>query len=372
MLRAYKYRLYPSKSQAILLAKHFGCCRWIYNWALAKKIESYQKTKKTLHRYDLVPFLPKLKRAEETAWLAEVNSQSLQQELVYLELAFDRFFREKKGFPKFKSKHSDRQSFGCPQHVSVQERAITLPKIGSVKAVVSRSFTGAIKTVTVSRTGTNKYYASVLVEDGKELPASKKYREKTTIGIDLGLTDFATLSTGEKIANPRHLKQNLARLKREQRRLSRKKKGSNNRNKQRIKVALIHERVTNIRKDFLHKLSTRLVRENKALAFETLNIAGLLKSHKLARHIADAAWGMFEEFCEYKLRWSGKTKLQIGMFAKSSGVSNCGWIKRNLTLKDRTWRCDQCGKVYDRDIQAARVIKHWALHQENTAGHAEI
>ena len=349
----------------MLFSKHFGCCRWIYNWALAKKMAAYQATRQTLHRYDLVPELPKLKKAEETAWLSEVNSQSLQQELVYLELAYEKFFKEKKGFPKFKSKHNDHQSFGCPQNVTVDDSEISFPKIGPVKAVISRSFEGKIKTVTVSRTPTGKYFAAVLVEDGKKLPATKKYSQKTTLGIDLGLTHFATLSTGEKIANPRHLKQNLARLKREQRRFSRRVKGSNRRNKQRIKVARVHERVANIRKDFLHKLSTRLVSENQALAFETLNIAGMLRNHKLARHISDAGWKTFIQFSAYKLLWNGKTLLQIGRFEPSSKLCDCGDINRDLTLSDRTWTCKKCNRTYDRDIQAAKNIKRMAVHPNN-------
>jgi putative transposase len=362
--RAYKYRLYPNNAQKTLFAKHFGCCRWIYNWALNRKIQTYQLTKKSIHRYKLNVELPKLKKAEDTAWLSEVNSQSLQQELIYLELAYARFFREKKGFPKFKSKHGH-QSFGCPQGVKVGKSDISFPKIGSVKAVISRTFKGKIKTVTVSMTPTGKYFASVLVDDGKELPITKKYSEKTTVGIDLGLTHFATLSTGEKIANPRHLKQNLARLKREQRRLSRRVKGSNRRNKQRIKVARIHERVANIRQDFLHKLSTRLVSENQALAFETLNITGMLRNHKLARHIADAGWNTFVQFSAYKLLWNGKTMLRIGRFDPSSKLCDCGEINRELKLSDRAWTCGKCNRTHDRDIQAARNIKRLALHPKN-------
>ena len=365
MLRAYKYRLYPNVSQKTLLAKHFGSCRWVYNWALNLKTKAWEESKQRLSSYDLIKMLPGLKKASETAWLSEVNSQALQQSVIHLELAFDRFFKQKNGYPKFKSKHDRQQSFSAPQGVSVSDRSISFPKLGAVTAVISRLFDGKIKTVTVSRTPTGKYFASVLVDDGKELPIQKTYSDKTTVGIDLGLTHFATLSTGEKIANPRHLKQNLARLKREQRRLSRKKKGSKNRDKQRVKVALIYERVTNIRKDFLHKLSTRLVSENKALAFETLNVAGMVKNRSLAFHIADAAWGMFGEFCTYKLIWSGKTKLQIGMFRPSTRESLCGYVNRDLTLKDRIWTCPQCGRTYDRDIHAAQNIKRWALNPEN-------
>lgn len=367
MLKAYKYRIYPNQEQSVLIAKHFGCTRFIYNWALAKKIEAYQATQKTLHRYDLVPLIPKLKKEQETEWLKEVNSQSLQQELVYLELAFDKFFKEKKGFPKFKSKHGY-QSFGCPQFVSVDFEAgtISFPKLPQVKAVLSRSFDGRIKTVTVSRTPTGKYFASVLVDDGKEFPAAKKYAEKTTVGVDVGLTHFATLSTGEKIDNPRHLKRRISKLRREQQRLSRKVKGSKNRNKQRLKVARVYEKVSNSRKDFLHKISTRLISENQAVAFETLNIQGMLKNQKLALHIADVGWGMFFGFSKYKAAWNGKTILQIGQWQPSSKQSVCGYVNHELKLSDRVWTCPQCGRTYDRDIQAAQNIKRWALHPENS------
>ena len=309
MFRAYKYRLYPNQEQEMLFGKHFGCCRWVFNWGLAQKTQAWQNHKKRLGRYDLDKQLPKLKKQPETEWLSEVNSQALQQSPVHLELAFDEFFKEKKGYPRFKSKHGP-QSFSCPQNVAVSwdRSTISFPKMGPVRSRLSRTFAGQIKSVTVSRTTTGKYFASVLVEDGKEFPRQKKYTEQTTVGVDVGLQHFATLSTGEKIANPRPLRRKLSRLKREQRRLSRKQKGSKNRNKQRLKIARIHEQGANSRKDFLHKVSTRLLRENQALAFETLNIKSMAASAQgtiehsgrnvkqksgLNRSILDAGWGMF-------------------------------------------------------------------------------
>ena len=347
-----------------MLLKHFGCCRFLFNWGLAQKTQAWQESKKRLSRYDLDKQLPKLKKQPETEWLSEVNSQALQQSLVQLELAFDKFFKEKKGYPRFKSKHGP-QNFSCPQNVKVSETSISLPKIGAVRAVISRLFEGQIKTVTVSRTATGQYFASVLVEDGRELPASKKHTEKTTVGIDVGLKHFATLSNGEKIENPRPLKRKLSRLKREQRRLSRKQKGSKNRRKQRLKVARVHEQVANSRKDFLHNVSTRLIRENQAVALETLNIQGMLKNRKLAHHMADVGWGMFFEFSKYKAVWNGKTILQIGQWQPSSKQSLCGYVNADLKLSDRLWTCPQCARTYDRDIQAAQNIKRFALHPEN-------
>jgi len=356
--------LYPNKDQQILLAKHFGCCRWVYNWALAEKIKAWENGKYLLSRYELSAQLPSMKDLEATSWLGEVNAQSLQQELVCLEMSYSKFFKEKKGFPNFKSRHG-RQRFICPQHVTFNGAALAFPKLGSIVAVIDRQFIGKIKTVVVSKVPSGKYFASVLVDNGIALPTAKKHMAKTTIGIDLGLKDFAALSTGEKVKNPRHLKQDLARLKREQRRLSRKKRGSNNRNKQRVRVAKVHERIANRRNDFLHKLSTRLIRENQALAFETLSVSGMLKNRKLARHIADVGWRTFIDFCKYKASWYGKTILEIGPFMPSSRLCTCGVINHELTLADRTWTCKSCGATHDRDILAAQNIKRMALHPKN-------
>lgn len=349
-----------------MLLKHFGCCRWVFNWALSQKSRAWSESKKRVSRYDLSKQLPTLKKDAATAWLADVNSQALQQSLVRLELAFDKFFRAKKGYPRFKSKRGP-QSFACPQGVALNNSTgtVALPKIGIVRAVISRPSVGKLKTVIISRTATGKYFAAAITDDGRTIPTPTNYSDKTTLGVDVGITHFATLSTGEKIKNPRHLKRNLSRLKREQRRLSRRKKGSSNRNKQTIIVARIHEKVANCRKDFMHKISTRLIRENQALAFETLNINGMLKNHRLARHIADASWGMFFQFCRYKAEWNGKTILTIGPFQPSSRESICGYVNPNLGLGDRIWTCPKCGNTYDRDIHAAMNIKRWAMHPEN-------
>lgn len=323
-------------------------------------------TGRTPNRYALTKLLPGLKTANETSWLAEVTAQALQQELVHLESAYTNFLKRKWGHPKFKSKRDDRQSFGLPQRVWIKNKCIKLPKIGRVKANTSRTFNGSIKTCFVSRTPTDKYFVSILVEDGIDLPVSQPYSECSTIGVDLGIKCFATLSTGEKIDNPRHLSKRLKLLKREQRRLARKRKGSNNWNKQRHKLALVYETITNCGKDFKHKLSTRLVRENQALAFETLNIEGMLKNRCLSRQVSDVGWGGFMKLCRYKALWSGKTVLQIGRFEPSSRLCDCGWINRDMTLKDRSWTCGQCGLTHDRDIQAARNIKRMALHPRNS------
>ena len=371
MLRAYKYRLYPNSEQCIALSKNFGCVRWVYNWALSRKIEAYQKENRSLSIFALSKELPKLKAAEETKWLAEADSQALVMSLRNLDNAFTRFFREKKGFPKFKSKKSNRQSFQIPQRVKVdfEKRKIILPKIGAVRAKLYRKFDGKIKTVTISKTPSGKYFASVLVEtDEKPLP-KPEIRYETTIGVDLGLTHFAILSNGEKIENPKHLQKSLNRLKFLQRRLSRKKAGSKRRDKARICVAKLHEKITNQRNDFLHKLSIRLIRENQTIALETLNVQGMMQNHRLAQAIGSASWSRFVEFLRYKAEWYGRNIVFVGRFEPSSKLcSVCGFHNSELTLADRTWICPSCQTEHDRDVNAATNIRKFALQSQNLVG----
>ena len=367
MLRSYKFRLYPTKEQATLLEKHFGCARWIWNWALAKRTELWQKEHKSISCTSLCKEIPGLKQAEETKWLAEVNAQTLQAVTRNLDTAYTNFFREKTGFPKFKSKKGH-QSFHCPQRcfVDFDTRKLNIPKIPSIKYKDKRRFTGVIKTVTVSRTPSGKYFASVLIENGlKDKASDKQIETANTVGVDLGLKTFCTLSTGEKIEAPKPLKWAQRKLRRAQRSLSRKKVGSKNREKCRKHVARIHERVVCIRRDFQHKLSTRLIRENQAVALETLNVTGMQKNHKLARSISDAGWSEFVYMLEYKARWHGKTILRIGQFEPSSRLCSCGVVNSALKLSDREWTCGSCGVAHDRDVLAANNIKNMALHPQN-------
>jgi len=363
--RAYKYRLYPNKKQETLFAKHFGCVRFIYNWGLELKTKKYQTEQKSLSFFDTCKLMKQKK--SELSWLTEVNSQSLQVSLKNLDSAFTRFFREKKGFPKFRGKHK-LQSFACPQNVKIDyhNSTIILPKIGEIKTVFSRQFTGKIKTCTISKTTTNKYFISILVETPEQNSKKPKIKSKTAVGIDLGLKDFATLSDATKISNPRYLRTSEQRLKVLQRRASKKKKGSNNRKKAFLKVARQHEKIKNQRDDFLHKLSTKLVRENQTICLETLNVVGMLKNHNLAKSISDASWSRFNEFLRYKAEWYGCNILHIGMFeASSKTCSECGTIKRDLTLTDRKWKCGECGVLHDRDVNAAINIKKMALQKQN-------
>lgn len=370
LLKAYKYRIYPNKNQEEILNKHFGCVRFVYNHMLDKKIKRYKTEKKPLYRNEMQVILKKMKRTEEFEWLNEVNSQSLQSAIRNLSIAFTKFFREKKGFPKFKSKKSNYYSFQCPQNVKIDfdNNKITLPKIPSVKIKLHRKFKGKIKTVTISRTPTNKYHASVLAEvNGKEVK-KPKIEDITTIGIDMGLTHFATLSTDEKINNPKHLKKSLKKLRIMQKRLSKKQKGSNNRNKERLKVAKLHEKIHNQRIDFIHKLTYKLICDSQANTFvlENLNIGSMLKNHYLAQAICDVGWGVFNFQMKYKSRWYNKNLLRIGMFEPSSKIcSICGETNHELTLAIREWICTNCGSKHDRDENAAINIKKFGLQDQN-------
>ena len=392
MLRAYKYRIYPTAQQTELINKHFGCCRLVYNLALQVKNEAYKTQNKYLSAIDLCYQLPELKK--EFEWLKEIDSQALQASIKKLDIAFKNYFRQLKdgtieakkkayikeqkikglpidsgklasiGFPKFKSKY-DKQSFQCPNNtrrINWNEDTLGLPKIKGIPIVLSRTFKGKIKTVTIGRTPTNKYYASVLVETGESIPAKKMVTEQTAVGIDLGLHHFIVTSDGVKIDNPKYLRKKILHLKYLQRQASHKVKGSNNRRKANLKVAIQHERITNSRKDFLHKLSHEITNQYDTLCFEDLNIAGMTKNHKLAQAITDAGWGMYVDFCKYKAEWKGKNILQIPTFEPSTKLCNvCGAVNHTLTLADREWVCANCTTLHDRDENAAKVIKNYCL-----------
>lgn len=371
ILRAYKYRLYPTKEQEVLLAKHFGCARWIYNYALDKKVKVYQTTKESLSRFVIQRDLPILKNTKETSWLKEVNSQSLQVSLENLDKAFTKFFRDKKGFPKFKSKRNNRQSFSVPQNgiVDFETNTISLPKFKKpIKCKLHRKFEGKSKTVTISKTPTGKYFVSVLVEVNEELPKLKSIDESKAVGIDLGIKTFAVLSNGEEIQNPKHLRSALKRLMKQQRKVSKKIKDSNNRNKAVRKLAVLHEKVSNRRIDFLHKVTAKLVSEHDTLCLETLKASDMIKNHKLAQALSDISIGKFNEILEYKAKWNGVNLIRIGQFEPSSRMCTCGIVNRELKLSDREWVCQSCGEIHDRDLLAANNIKRFAFVKNNTAG----
>ncbi|MBD2128846.1 transposase [Microcoleus sp. ZQ-A2] len=353
-----KVPLYPTSQQIVLLAKSFGCARWWWNFALNKSIETYKETGKGLSQSALNALLPQLKKEEETLWLGECYSQVLQAVTLNLTTAYRNFFEGRAMFPRFKSKHG-KQSIQFPQGVKVKGDIIQLPKIGNLKAKIHRPVEGKIKTVTVSLAPSGKYFASILTEVEGELP--KTSTDGRVVGIDLGLTHFAIVSDGSKVSkydNPRHLAKHEKNLKRKQQKLSRKQKGSNSRNKYRKNVAKIHERVSNSRQDFLHKLTRKLVNENQVVVVENLHVKGMVRNHSLAKAISDAGWGIFTNFLAYKQELKGGKLVEIDRWFPSSKLcSNCYYQIDELPLDAREWTCPHCGTHHDRDGNAATNIR---------------
>lgn len=362
MLRSFKYRLNPNKAQAELINKHIGACRFVYNLALETKNYAYNSHRKNLSCFDIMGQIPELKK--ECEWLKDIDSQALQQSVIDLDKAFISFFKGHGKYPNFKKKKGN-QKFRNPHgnKVEIRNGKLFQPKFKEgIKIIIDRIFDGKIRNSTISKTATNKYFVSVLVETGISLPKKKHIKEQTAVGIDLGLKYFIVTSSGIKVDNPKHLKKSLLHLKYLQRQVSKKVKGSNNRRKAVMRVALCHEKITNIRKDFLHKLSNQITNENDTLCFETLNIAGMIKNHNLAQSISDAGWGMFVDFCKYKSEWKGKNILEIPIFEPSTKLCNCcGAINNMLTLADREWLCANCETLHDRDENAAINIKNYSL-----------
>lgn len=370
MIKAYKYRLHPTKEQAEFFEKSFGCVRFVYNWALNQRIEAYQKDGTRIGWVESCKRLTELKKQEETKWLCEVANQSLQSSIRNMDSAFTSFFREKKGFPKFKSKKKSKSTFQFVEYVSIdfKNKLLKLPKVGSVKFGRSREFVGKIGTCTVSKTPTGKYYISILVDDGKPMPEKAPITTETTVGIDVGIKDFAVLSNGQVYSNQKYLEKDEKRLKVLQKRLSRKQKDSNRRERARLAVAKQHEKIKNHRENFIHQVTSRIVRENQTVVIEDLNVEGMLKNHNLAKHIASASWSEFFRQLQYKCDWYGKNLIRIGRFEPSSKMCLCGYINKNLTLKDREWDCPQCGRHNDRDLLAALNIKRFGLQKQNLIG----
>lgn len=354
MLTATKIRIVPNAKQEEYLAKAFGCARWLWNNSLAETQKVYQETGKGLGQFALNKRLPELKKEYE--WLAETHSQVLQSVSLNMSRAFVNFFEHRAKYPNFKSKHG-KQSIQYPQGVKIVDGCkIFLPKIGHIKAVVHREIVGTIKTVTVSRNQSGHYFASILAENGVVMPEASF--DGKIIGIDVGLTHLAVTSDGSKFDNPRHLAKAAENLKRKQQKLSRKVKGSNTRNKARILVAKAHEHTANARKDWLHKLSRKLVDENKVIAVEDLHVKGMMKNHCLSKAIGDVGWGMFTGFLEYKAARAGKGFIKVNRFFPSSkSCSCCMHVQASMPLNIRAWRCDKCGTSHDRDVNAAQNIR---------------
>ena len=376
MKRGNLYRIYPNKEQKVLLEKHFGSYRFVYNKFLHIRSTFYDKFKMSVSKSYLDEQL--LRYKELYPWLKEINSQSLQQANKNLDNAYQRFFKGLGGYPQRKSK-KDNNSFQVPQHykINFSTSELFIPIVGWIKVKFHRklleefklegivdhdSNSEFLRTLTVSRTPTRKYHVSILTEDNINCPPTEPYTHVTMIGVDVGIKTFAALSTGEKIENPKFLKASLKRLKCLQRRVSRKVIGSKNRRKAVRKLAKIHELISNQRHDFQHKVSLYLICENQAIAVETLNVQGMKKNHKLAQSVSDSAWYSFVLKLQYKAEWFGKTVLKIGQWEPSSKTCHvCGYKNNELTLKDREWKCPECNNTHDRDINAAINIKKFAL-----------
>jgi putative transposase len=358
MLKVVKIRLYPNSQQQEALSQSFGNCRWLWNYCLNLMNQTYQDTGKGLSGYEVKKKIPQLKSEHE--WLKLTYSQCLQQVCLNLGVAFNNFFERRAKYPRFKSKHG-KQSIHYPQNVKRIGNCLRLPIIGDIKAIFHREIEGIIKTVTVSKNKSEQYYAAILFEDGKEKP--EQSNESKAIGIDLGLTYFAITSDGSKFNNPSWISKHEQNLKIKQQQLSRKQKGSNNRNKSRKKVAKVHLRVANCRSDFHHKLSRRIVNENQVIVVENLAVVNMVKNHKLAKAISQVGWGQFCTMLKYKAEQEGKVYQEVDRFFSSSKTCNvCLNQVDNLPLEIRFWDCNSCNtKNIDRDVNAAKNIRDEGL-----------
>lgn len=368
--KSYKFRIYPNKEQQKQIDITFSHCRFVYNYFLAQRIAVYKETGKSISQYEQSRELTKMLKADETKWLAEVDRSAYTRTLRALDAAYQNFFQGLKagrrvGFPKFKSKKSNRFSYTTQfvnNNIKILDNRIQLPKLGLVRCCVSKQIQGRILSATVSKNPSGKYFVSIGCTDVEveTLPKTNK-----TIGIDLGVKHLAIDSNGAVYPNNKYLAKSEKKLARLQRQLSRKSRGSKRREKARIKVARLHEHITNQRKDQLHKLTTQLVRENDIICIEDLNVAGMVRNRHLAKAISDVGMGEFRRQLQYKCGWYGKTLVEIDRFYPSSQIcSCCGY--QNHDLKDlsiREWTCPNCGTHHDRDVNAAKNILTEGLKQ---------
>jgi putative transposase len=355
--RAYRYRFYPTPEQAYLLICTFGCVRYVYNRALAERSRAWTQEKRRVTFVDTCRMLTEWKQDPETAWLYEVSNVALQQGLQHLQHAFVNFWAKRAKYPKFKSKRKSRASATfTTSGFRWRDRQIWLAKMDTPLDIRwSRPLPEGPEpsAVTVSRDAAGRWHISILVEETIEaLPLAG-----AAVGIDAGITSLVTLSTGEKIANPKHERRDRKRLAFVQRRLSRKQKDSTNWVNATVKVARVHARIADRRRDFLHKLSTRIIRENQTVVIEDLTVRNMVRNHNLARAISDASWSEFRAMLEYKAEWYGRTVIAIDRFYPSSKTcSACGHVAAKMPLKVREWECASCGTLHDRDVNAAKVI----------------
>jgi len=360
MHKGIKFRIYPNRVQQNLINQTFGCCRLVYNKGLSLRNDAFVNGQKIGYNQTSA-MLTELKKSEDFAFLKDVDSIALQQALRDLDRGFVNFFQKRSAHPVFKSKHNNHQSYRTinqGDNIRIVGKCLKLPKLGYVKIRQSIDV-GRINSVTIERTPTGKYFAVLNVEFTPELCPNKG----GVIGIDVGIKDFYTDSNGNTVSNPKYLEKSMRKLVREQRRLSRKQIGSNNRNKQRIKVALVHEKITNQRNDFLQKQSTMLIRENQTICIEDLKVRNMVGNHKLALHIASASWSKFFVMLDYKAIWYGNDIIKVPTMYPSSQICHVCGYKNPLvkTLSVRKWECPICHTIHDRDTNASINILNKGL-----------
>jgi len=366
--KAFRFKLKPTRAQAGLFSQYAGASRWVWNEMVAERKRAFEEAGKSPSMYEQMRRLTTLKQEEATVWLGTIPSQVLQEPIKHLQRAFQNFFDKRAASPRFKSKKQTHQAFSYPQGVKVQANQVYLPKLGWVRFHQSREIEGEIKRATIRRKASGWYVSLICEVDISPQPACPT--PDTTLGIDLGLTDFLVASHGERVATPRLLRKAERKLRQAQQSLSRKQKGSNRRHKQREKVARLHEHLANARQDFLHKLSTRLVCENQAVIAEDLSVKGLART-RLAKSIHDAGWGEFLRQLAYKCAWQGKVFHPIDRFFPSTKLhAACGTLN-TLSLSDRHFQCAGCGQTVDRDYNAALNIKQQGLLVVLAAGQSD-
>ena len=356
--KAYKFRIYPNAEQRELLAKHFGCCRFVYNHFLEERNRAYKEEKKYIGYVETANTVAQMKKTEEYGWLKEVYSHALQAALRNLDTAYRNFFKGKSKAPVFHGKH-DKQTVTFPDKVKVIEGKLVLPKFESpIKMKMHRELCGKICHATVIKDAVGNYYVSIMCkEDCKHLQMNGK-----SIGIDVGIKDMAVCSNGERISNPKFLEKGEKHLKFLQRRVSRKKKGGQNHHRARLRLSRHHEKVRNRRNDYIHKVTSRIVRENQAICCEDLNVKGMMANHNLAKSIGSVAFGEIARQLEYKSRWYGRGFVKIPRFYPSSKRCNhCGYVYKGLKLSDREWECPNCHQEIDRDFNASLNIEDVGL-----------